>query len=177
MDQSPIRLHPLIAERVKKLRVDRGLSAQRLADELNKVGIPWERMVVTKLENGRRASVSVEELWALAYVLDVAPIDLVQIQQDGFVSITPDLAIPADEARAWARGDEPAPGQDPRSFFSEARDTPSMSPIEIARKSARILYHRRNGHLLREGKIGSAEYHRRAQEAVDAATVEVDDAR
>ena len=36
----------------------------------------WTRIVVTKLETGRRQSVSVEELLALAYVLNVAPVHL-----------------------------------------------------------------------------------------------------
>lgn len=51
----------VIAERIRHLRKRRGWSAEKLAEEMTAVGVPWERMVVTKLENGRRASVPADE--------------------------------------------------------------------------------------------------------------------
>jgi transcriptional regulator with XRE-family HTH domain len=73
----PLTPTKVIAARVKELRKSRGWSAADLAQAMKAVGIEWERIIVTKLETGRRASVSVEEMLALAYVLDVAVVDLV----------------------------------------------------------------------------------------------------
>ena len=40
------------------------------------LGIDWERMVVAKLESGRRGSMRVDELLGLCVVLEIAPVDL-----------------------------------------------------------------------------------------------------
>jgi transcriptional regulator with XRE-family HTH domain len=69
--------HQVIAGRMREMRKARGWSADRLARELTtRTGVKWARMVVTKLENGRRQTVSVEELLALALVFRVAPVEL-----------------------------------------------------------------------------------------------------
>lgn len=169
----PTRLDPtrVVAARVKALRSKRGWSAQRLADELTKVGIPWDRSIVANFENHRRQTVGVEELLGLAYVLDVAPIHLLVPPADDqvFYGVTPEMAIPLREARAWIRGREPAIGQDPRSYFAEVPDQDAdpapLTPAEIAGESARIQYHRRNAHLFRDGSISAGEYFHKASEA------------
>lgn len=181
MEQEPVIYSPhgVVVERVKELRKRRGWSAQKLAEEMAGVGVPWERMVVTKLENGRRASLTVEELLALAYVLDVAPLHLlVPPVDDGdkagpFYKIVPSLGFPIRDVRAWIRGRDEAPGQDPRLYFSEVptddTDPAPKTSADIAAESARIQYHRRNGHLMRDGLISSEQYFREASEAEAAA--------
>lgn len=73
MNGAPTGTTALIASRVRTLRSARQWTAQRLADEMNHVGIDWNRGVVSKLETGRRESVTVDELLGLAAALAVAP--------------------------------------------------------------------------------------------------------
>jgi transcriptional regulator with XRE-family HTH domain len=121
---------------MRDLRDGRGWSAQRLAEEMTKVGIPWDRSIVANIENGRRASVSVEELLALAYVLSVAPVHLVIPPVDADDSDrTPYRIVPSSEwtstpsvARAWIRGQTPLRGVDARRYFSEVPDSEWQPP-------------------------------------------------
>jgi len=62
---------------VKRHRAGLDWSAERLAEEMTAVGVPWTRDVVVNLENGRRKSIAAHEVIALAYVLDLeTPLDL-----------------------------------------------------------------------------------------------------
>ncbi|MFI7607664.1 helix-turn-helix domain-containing protein [Micromonospora sp. NPDC049366] len=137
MTQTSATPHRVIADRVRELRKGRGWSAQRLAEELARVGTPWDRSVVANLENGRRASVSVEELFALAYVLDVAPVNLmVPTEQDPPpYAPTPGLAISAEDAREWIRGRKPVGEQDMDTYFSKIAGS-DFSSIYGALKAA-----------------------------------------
>lgn len=95
----------VIAARVRELRRGRGWSADDLAAGMTAAGIPWTRLVVTKLETGRRKSVSTEELLALAYVLDAAPIYLLLPWDDGAAyPVTPNTRARTGLVRDWVRG-------------------------------------------------------------------------
>lgn len=121
--------HRVIAERVKALRKGRGWSAQRLADEMTRVGISWDRSIVANLENGRRAVVSVEEWLTLAYVLDVAPVHLLVPTTGTTYRVLPqprageqyerDAEVYLDDVRQWISGKQPLPGTDLRVYYSE----------------------------------------------------------
>lgn len=64
-----------IGKRVSHLRGLRKVSAQQLADRCAELGLPsLSRIVITKLENGRREAVSIAELLVLARALDTAPV-------------------------------------------------------------------------------------------------------
>lgn len=105
---------------MRQVRTARGLTASRLAEAMTETGVKWDRSVVANLENGRRAAVSVEELLALAYVLDVAPVHLVvPLDNDGWLRVTPDVSTSNETARAWIRGLSALPAGDDRKFFSE----------------------------------------------------------
>jgi len=67
----PPTLAEEIARRVKELRAERSWSQAQLAEEMHALGFPWTRMTVTEIEGPRRRTVSVEELFGLAYVFDV----------------------------------------------------------------------------------------------------------
>lgn len=97
----------VIAERIRDLRTQRRWSAQRLAEEMTKVGVEWNRGVVTKLENNRREAVSVAELLALALVFDVPPLAILLPREDGDIQITVDRAAPAGEVGEWFIGPHP----------------------------------------------------------------------
>lgn len=61
-----------VAVNVRVLRRARGWSVQQLADKLTAAGTPVQRQALTKLENGRRRKVSVDELYAFARVFGVS---------------------------------------------------------------------------------------------------------
>jgi len=113
------------------VRKKRGWSAAELARRMKAVGIPWERIVVTKLETGRRASVSVDELLALSAVLNCPPVMLMTADEwdhpdyePGRVifnyQVTPTTTTDMGHVRAWihgaiALGDD----DDPREYYGE----------------------------------------------------------
>lgn len=126
MEQTPAPARPtsVIAARVRSLRQRHGWSADQLAERMTAAGVPWSRIIVTKLETGRRPSVSVEEMLALALVLGVAPVHLVVPttgdEADPY-EVAPGRPVAAWEAREWIRGRMPLQqlGQDARVYFSE----------------------------------------------------------
>jgi transcriptional regulator with XRE-family HTH domain len=127
MEQHGTALTPtqVVAARMKKLREKRGWTAAELARQMKAAGIPWERIVVTKLETGRRASVSVDELLALAAVLNVAPVHLL-VPPDDFMEpcqVTPAVTERAVYVRHWIRGEIQLPGADFREYFAEVPST------------------------------------------------------
>lgn len=95
----------VIARQVRQLRDSYNWSAERLANEMTQAGAPWDRTIVANLENGRRSTVSVAELLALAYVLDVPPISLLApLGKDETVTVLPGLDLRPYELRAWLIG-------------------------------------------------------------------------
>lgn len=88
---------------------------------MTEVGVSWDRSIVANLENGRRASVSVEELLALAYVLNVAPIHLLVPsgdQSEPYVYLPNGWAANREVVRAWIAGRRPMHGQDFNRFVA-----------------------------------------------------------
>jgi transcriptional regulator with XRE-family HTH domain len=63
-DRQAARPVQTVARRVRELREKRRLSAAQLAERLQQVGLDWDRNIVANLENGRRASLGVDELLA-----------------------------------------------------------------------------------------------------------------
>lgn len=97
---------------------------------MTKVGISWDRSVVTALEIGRRQAVNVEELLALAYVLGVAPVHLlVPIDDDEApYRIVPTSGVSAGHARHWIVGLWPLPSTDRRMYFAERPEHELVPP-------------------------------------------------
>lgn len=98
-----------IVEAVKRRRLAKvpTWSAERLAEEMTKVGVPWNADVVVNLEHGRRKSLRVHELLALAWVLEVAsPVDLLAAEGSvDMVWVTPEQRASAETVRAWFKGE------------------------------------------------------------------------
>ena len=97
----------LIMGAVKRLRTAKGWSAQRRAEEMAAAGVPWNTDIVVNLEHGRRKSLRVHELLALAYVLDAdSPVDLLvgDLFQRPF-PVTPRIMLTAYAVRAWCQGE------------------------------------------------------------------------
>ena len=92
----------MIMAAVKHLRTARDWSAQRLADEMTRVGVPWNADIVVNLEHGRRKSLRVHELLALAYVLDAeTPADLLVPHVSPLFPVTPDVQAGTVDVRRW----------------------------------------------------------------------------
>lgn len=94
---------------VRRWRTERQLSAQKLADKCAALGLPsLTRTVITKLENGRKESVSTAELMVLAKALGVPPVMLMfPFGEHRMVEITPGEFIDPLDAVYWVAGQDP----------------------------------------------------------------------
>lgn len=82
-------------------------SAERLAEQMTGVGVPWTRNSVVNLESGRRAQIAVHELLALAWVLDVPnPLDLLAPADDTYTWVLPARREYTAVVRAWFAGED-----------------------------------------------------------------------
>jgi transcriptional regulator with XRE-family HTH domain len=97
----------VIADQVRTLRKERGVTAQRLADLLNEVGVEWTRDTVTKFETRRRGSLDVTELFALALVLNVPPPLLIVPIDAESVPVVPVDNFSAYRTTLWLLGEFP----------------------------------------------------------------------
>jgi len=108
-----------IARQVQTLRRRKGWNSAQLGDALTQHGIRWDRHIVASLESGRRKGVSVTELLALAFVLDVAPVNLLLPVGGGRYQVLPNRVEDSGAVLDWVRGRRPLPGTDERTFFAE----------------------------------------------------------
>lgn len=91
-----------VRARVKELRGRKGWSGADLGEQLSKLGVPWNRSVVANFESGRRPAVSVQELLALALVLDVAPVNLLVPLHSEPYQVTPKGTDPQNALDVWS---------------------------------------------------------------------------
>src|SRR5688572_18323533 len=105
MATTPEPLAALVAKQVRRWREERNWTAVKLAEEMQGVGLTgWDRFTVRNLEQHRRKSVSVDELLALAYVLNVPPVSLVippEVADGDQFEVTPTVTAPAGQVREW----------------------------------------------------------------------------
>jgi transcriptional regulator with XRE-family HTH domain len=120
----------VVAGRVRDIRHKRGLTVAQLAARLADRGMPGlTEQALYNLEAGRpdrrglrRRAVSVDELLALAYALEVSPLDLlVPIDDEQTISVpgTGHGEWPREQVRDWVRAWAPLPGIDERLFYAE----------------------------------------------------------
>lgn len=101
----------VIAQRIRTLREGARLSGAGLAAEMVKLGVPWNRTTVAKLETGRRESVTVQELLALAAALNVPPVWLLTDPAAGqVVPIANGMQLDPWAALLWFIGKVPLHG-------------------------------------------------------------------
>jgi transcriptional regulator with XRE-family HTH domain len=115
----------VFARRLKEARNRRGWSQRELAEHVTAAGYPLSRVVVTKIEEGgeRAENASIGELLALAVVLGVAPVHLLDPHEDDYPDetefpATPERAVPSATGQAWLRGAELLPDGDFGAFFA-----------------------------------------------------------
>jgi len=102
----PLTSTAVIGKQVAKYRGRLDWSAAKLATELQKAGVQWERPDVTKLERGFRKSVTVDQALALAEVLNVPLVHLLVPPDDGDAPyrVTAEATEPSYRVRGWIRG-------------------------------------------------------------------------
>ncbi len=82
------------------------MSVQRLADRTAEFGMPIPRSVLANLESGRRGTVSVAEVLALAAALDVSPVELMcPVGFDEQAEMLPGRTADPREALRWFTGE------------------------------------------------------------------------
>ncbi|MEU8711665.1 helix-turn-helix transcriptional regulator [Streptomyces sp. NPDC048663] len=114
----------VVRARVKELRGRKGWSGAQMGEQLAALGVPWNRSVVANFESGRRPAVSVQELLALALVLDVAPVHLLVPLDPEPYQVTPESSHvhDSDDVWRWIKGERPLPGTQTtaaRTFYAE----------------------------------------------------------
>lgn len=95
----------LIGAQVLAQRKRRGLSAQQLADRTEAIGFPIARNVIANLENRRKRDVSVQEVAAIAWALDVPPVALLVDLSADQVEVAPGEAGSPLAAVLWWSGE------------------------------------------------------------------------
>lgn len=97
----------MVAERTKHFRTQRGWNQPELAERMRKAGHKgWNRSIVANLESGRRATVTIDEVFSLAHVLDVPPLMLViPLGIDEKFYVTPAVTFDTEHVFYWAKGE------------------------------------------------------------------------
>lgn len=133
------------------------MTAQQLADRCASVGAPGlTASVIANIETGRRDAqkrrrrdVTVEELFAVAYALNVAPAVLLLPEDGGDVPITSTIEMHPAVALAWMSGEQEPSDPQQRNEWREV-----MSPVglyrsvrDYARQTARAEAREGQSHL------------------------------
>jgi transcriptional regulator with XRE-family HTH domain len=106
-----VRVARDIGKRVKHYRGRADLTASMLSERCGQLGLPIDRNVIAKLENGHRNSVTVDEVCVVAAALGVPPVLLLfDVAGGGLAEVLPGRHVPAFRAEEWFAGSEPLPG-------------------------------------------------------------------
>jgi transcriptional regulator with XRE-family HTH domain len=108
MTQASVNPQELIAERMAAIRRYKGMTQSQLAEAMQELGVPWQRIIVAKIEGGRRDFLTVEELLALCIALEISPVDLLvprELKDDDPYHVTPQATARATDVREWVRGE------------------------------------------------------------------------
>jgi len=130
-----------IGERVREVRLRRGLRQEDLAATLGRY-----ESTVSKIESGRR-TVASEEVFALAFALNVCPLDLMLPADDAEdVQVAPGVVHLAGAVRAWAAGrgplaldvdvDDPAAGRAVEDAYFELRPAAERREYDLQHSPA-----------------------------------------
>lgn len=139
MDNRPSNV---IRRRLRELRGTRRLTRGQLSERLEAIGYPIEALTLARIEGGRTKRLSVDDVFALAYALNVSPLFLalpyggetrdyegqtVWLSNETVEVATQVQPISPDQLRDWLRGAEPLPGQNRADFYRE------LPPDELSR--------------------------------------------
>ena len=119
-----VRVTRGIGRRVAHYRERADLTASMLSARCGELGLPIDRNVIAKLENGHRNSVTADEVYVLAAALGVAPVVLLfGAGTEETAEILPGQHVPSFAATEWFSGAAPLPSpgvtQGRRGWVSE----------------------------------------------------------
>jgi transcriptional regulator with XRE-family HTH domain len=123
-----------IGDRVSKYRKMAGLSAQQLSD---RTGGELSRSVIANIESGRKTEVTVDQLIALSFALDVNPVALAMPIEAPYKTLSlagDDGVLPIHDAVRWWLYDEPD-----RVYRRDEDDSPSMLVTRLMIGNLRLL--------------------------------------
>ncbi|MER5473745.1 helix-turn-helix transcriptional regulator [Streptomyces sp. NPDC002685] len=133
------RLVQGVAQQVRRYRLERGISVQKLADICTEeYGLPIKRSVLANFEGGRRPALSVVELLVLARILNVPPVQLLfPVGLEETTEVLPHKSVDTWAGLQWFTGEAShLPG-----------DAPDAAPVEGA---AAVRLFRRHDRLVAE---------------------------
>jgi transcriptional regulator with XRE-family HTH domain len=110
-----VRVANGIGKRVAYYRTRADLTAAMLSDRCGELGLPLDRNVIAKLENGHRQSVTVDEVYVLAVALEIPPVLLLfGVGTEETASILPEWEVTPWHALRWFCGFStfPQPGRE-----------------------------------------------------------------
>lgn len=133
----------VVAQRLRQLRRSRGWSAQRLAEECDRLGAPHlSASVIANIETGRkdtagkrRRDVTVEELLIFSYALNAPTVALLVPFTSEQMQITPNVTATPDAALGWLLGEAPLVLPD-----GTVRDRETWSKHEAAIRHYRFVW-------------------------------------
>lgn len=100
----PAQVTGAIGKAVRYHRDERKWSGERLIRELDSVGFTMTRPALTNLEAGRRESIGVHEVYALAAVLGIPPLALLVPDLGADVAVMPGMTVDAVRTVGWITG-------------------------------------------------------------------------
>lgn len=102
MEDAAKGLGQLLGDRMRGLRAETGLSREDIARRAQQVGLSWSSSTVKAFEDGKRRSVSLEELILLSYAFRVEPGEW--FVGTGWVELAPDAKAGLGVIRAMLAG-------------------------------------------------------------------------
>lgn len=109
-----VRVAKGIGQRVAHYRNKADLTGVMLSARCAELGLPLDRNVIAKLENGHRNSVTVDEVCVLAAALGVPPLLLLfAVGTEETAEVLPGKHVPAFRAALWFSGEGPLPEPGP----------------------------------------------------------------
>lgn len=108
------RLIPVVAQQVRRRRLELGLSVQKFADICTEeYGLPLKRSVLANFEGGRRTALSVVELLVFARILCVPPTELLfPVGREAEIEVLPGMPTDTWGALKWFTGESDRLPQD-----------------------------------------------------------------
>jgi transcriptional regulator with XRE-family HTH domain len=118
-----------VRENIRRVREERDMTWAQMSRFLDKAGRPIAPLGLRRVEEGARR-VDVDDLMAIAVVLDVTPNELLlPAQPSGPVDITGAAGRDSEHLRAWANGHAPLQSDEPWAGFRSGRKKENAKPL------------------------------------------------
>jgi transcriptional regulator with XRE-family HTH domain len=116
---SPSEVFRVRLREVRRLKL---WTQQRLADELEPLGVRLDASAITRIERGTRG-VTLDDAIAIAAALGVSPLHMFVPLDDNGAQLAPALTVSTVDARAWLRGQRPLDQADEQLFYAQTPES------------------------------------------------------